>query len=310
MARVAAGSRRPAAACGIRQPTGPIRSRNLAERDQTRSPMLVVRPSPPGRQVASGHSVPAPARCRRTVCRAHAGAKEGREHRDQPLGVLRGPAARWPAKCSRARSGIASRSRSVVPSVPDSAATLRSNAIVRPGRTTARDERRPGAVEQPISRCVSMLAKATSVGSRCLRSGRGHTRHVQRQRPMRAEKAEEAVGQPPGGRPGRVTGCDGRGREGQLRLLAEPHAILTRPPRDSQGAAHREIRLDHPQAWNRCGSRAGGELREMRQIIRASPLCGLHRAISPRCWVVRTVSVKLLIVTYLRKNRSSTAPRT
>ena len=50
------------------------------------------------------------------------------------------------------------------------------------------------------------------------------------------------------------------------------------------------------------------KLRVVRQMIRPRPWSGFHLAISPRDCVERTVSVKLLIDTYRRKNRSSTEP--
>ena len=183
--------------------------------------------------------------------------------------------------------------------------------VAAPVETRRRLGRGPGAVEKPHhpvrqhvgegdKRAVALVAQPVA----------GIFRHVERQRPVRPEQAEEAVRQPRRVPVcGRGEGTDRRGREGKLGLLPQPHRILRGAAAFSETRGIAEPRLDDAKRMEQVEFlRLAGELGEMPQIIRPRPASGLHRAISPRCCVLRTVSVKLLMVTYLRKNLSSTAP--
>jgi hypothetical protein len=124
-------------------------------------------------------------------------------------------------------------------------------------------------------------------------------RDVDRQRAVRTEQAEQVDVQPRRtAAAARLERGQRRRRERQIRILAETHRLVGRPP----GVAPARLRVVHaletPQRLVEVVAvGCVRQRREERQSVGLAPHCGTHRLISPRPSVRSAVSVNELIET-------------
>src|SRR5919106_1510995 len=181
--------------------------------------------------------------------------------------------------------------------------------VVRPIMVDRRLRIRPGAVEQQQQAMVEDVGKA---GERrvalLLLATPGVVGQMDRQRSVRAEQPEKAHRKASGrGRfPGHERRQIGR-RKGQVGLLTHPDRLLARPACPTQTRRLRMRPLQQTERLQELEPEGLGGERCLYSRCWLPSRVG-HRMISPRSSVVTTVSVKLLRVTYLAKNCSSTAP--
>src|SRR5260221_714145 len=168
----------------------------------------------------------------------------------------------------------------------------------------------PGAIEQgdePVVKDVEEGDKGIIAGIALAVAGK--FREVLGQGAVGSEEPE-VMHKEPGNRarPPALKRLDGGRGEGERGVLREPDRVLRRRVGIADAGAFRILALQQADGPEQIKGE-GPLLQFLDYIMGRLPIIAGHRMMSPRCWVLITVSVKELSETYFAKNCSSTAPR-